>query len=287
MLYIHQPWRVQWISKCWDYYGKLYLCNQLSWVCLPPLLVAWFDTHTLQITHACRGRKSSRWNHRDWHKLADRVSTQHSIYAAESCIKFRYHLPQMTCPERNQCDDGDPSLFCKYQCRFDKVSTCVWYAVSHFKPPHIQVICFSWFLHIQNKNGYQNNVFFTRIKAFQPFFSFFTLVHLFKMGIKQAWEEKVLVHIVSPKTVEDEESKESYFIPGALVTTLFFLWGFSYGLLDTLNKHFQNVLGISKYLYHRQWKSQKTWLLGWSIATTETTYMQVAYFGAYFVTSPM
>jgi fucose permease len=27
---------------------------------------------------------------------------------------------------------------------------------------------------------------------------------------------------------------------------LFFLWGFSYGLLDTLNKHFQNTLGISK-----------------------------------------
>ena len=68
------------------------------------------------------------------------------------------------------------------------------------------------------------------------------------MGIKQAWEEKILAHIVPPKTVEDEESKESYFIPGALVTTLFFLWGFSYGLLDTLNKHFQDVLGISKYL---------------------------------------
>ncbi|KAL8953329.1 MAG: hypothetical protein Q9222_000791 [Ikaeria aurantiellina] len=34
--------------------------------------------------------------------------------------------------------------------------------------------------------------------------------------------------------------------PLCLVTTLFLLWGFSYGLLDTLNKHFQNVLGISK-----------------------------------------
>ncbi|KAG2229240.1 major facilitator superfamily domain-containing protein [Thamnidium elegans] len=56
----------------------------------------------------------------------------------------------------------------------------------------------------------------------------------------------------------------SYLLPGILVTTLFFLWGFSYGLLDTLNKHFKNVLGIS---------------------TTETTYMQVAYFGAYFIFS--
>jgi hypothetical protein len=31
-----------------------------------------------------------------------------------------------------------------------------------------------------------------------------------------------------------------------LVTVLFFLWGFSYGLLDTLNKHFQNTLGITR-----------------------------------------
>lgn len=34
--------------------------------------------------------------------------------------------------------------------------------------------------------------------------------------------------------------------PICLVTILFFLWGFSYGLLDTLNKHFQNTLGIEK-----------------------------------------
>ncbi|KAI8646111.1 major facilitator superfamily domain-containing protein [Parasitella parasitica] len=67
--------------------------------------------------------------------------------------------------------------------------------------------------------------------------------------------------------VEEErpiEPTQSFLLPGVLVTTLFFLWGFSYGLLDTLNKHFRNVLGIS---------------------TTETTYMQVAYFGAYFIMS--
>jgi len=34
--------------------------------------------------------------------------------------------------------------------------------------------------------------------------------------------------------------------PICLVTILFFLWGFSYGLLDTLNKHFQTTLGIDK-----------------------------------------
>ncbi|KXL47995.1 hypothetical protein M433DRAFT_5639 [Acidomyces richmondensis BFW] len=34
--------------------------------------------------------------------------------------------------------------------------------------------------------------------------------------------------------------------PLALVISLFFLWGFSYGLLDVLNKHFQEVLNITK-----------------------------------------
>lgn len=51
--------------------------------------------------------------------------------------------------------------------------------------------------------------------------------------------------------VEEERAAEptqSYLLPGVLVTTLFFLWGFSYGLLDTLNKHFRNVLGICKWL---------------------------------------
>ncbi|ORX61721.1 MFS general substrate transporter [Hesseltinella vesiculosa] len=61
-----------------------------------------------------------------------------------------------------------------------------------------------------------------------------------------------------------ENGIPDYFVPNALVTTLFFLWGFSYGLLDTLNKHFQSVLNLS---------------------TTQTTLMQVAYFGAYFIWS--
>lgn len=34
--------------------------------------------------------------------------------------------------------------------------------------------------------------------------------------------------------------------PISLVTVLFFLWGFSYGLLDTLNKHFQVTLDIDR-----------------------------------------
>src|SRR4030095_1725831 len=47
-----------------------------------------------------------------------------------------------------------------------------------------------------------------------------------------------------------------------LVTSLFFLWGFAYGLLDVLNKHFQEVLGVNKQ---------------------RSTLLQAAYFGAYFL----
>ncbi|RCI16973.1 hypothetical protein L249_3210 [Ophiocordyceps polyrhachis-furcata BCC 54312] len=52
--------------------------------------------------------------------------------------------------------------------------------------------------------------------------------------------------------------------PIALVTVLFFLWGFSYGLLDTLNKHFQEVLHIDR---------------------ARSAGLQAAYFGAYPIAS--
>ncbi|KAK6541992.1 hypothetical protein TWF694_007765 [Orbilia ellipsospora] len=51
-------------------------------------------------------------------------------------------------------------------------------------------------------------------------------------------------------------------LPCALVTTLFFLWGFAYGLLDVLNAHFQSALGITK---------------------SQSSALQGAYFGAYFL----
>ncbi|WP_110949630.1 L-fucose:H+ symporter permease [Pseudomonas bohemica] len=47
-----------------------------------------------------------------------------------------------------------------------------------------------------------------------------------------------------------------------LVTSLFFLWGLSYGLLDVLNKHFQETLNVSK---------------------AQSGLLQAAYFGAYFI----
>jgi FHS family L-fucose permease-like MFS transporter len=42
------------------------------------------------------------------------------------------------------------------------------------------------------------------------------------------------------------ENGSSYLRPFALVTSLFLLWGFAHGLLDVLDKHFQNTLHISK-----------------------------------------
>lgn len=56
--------------------------------------------------------------------------------------------------------------------------------------------------------------------------------------------------------------KGAYLFPLILVTSLFFLWGLAYGLLDVLNRHFQDTLGISK---------------------TRSTLLQAAYFGAYFL----
>ncbi len=56
--------------------------------------------------------------------------------------------------------------------------------------------------------------------------------------------------------------RRSYLVPLILVTSLFFLWGLAYGLLDVLNKHFQETLDITKQ---------------------RSTLLQAAYFGAYFV----
>ncbi|TVY76000.1 L-fucose-proton symporter [Lachnellula suecica] len=62
------------------------------------------------------------------------------------------------------------------------------------------------------------------------------------------------------KTRAAELTLRESIYPLCLVTILFFLWGFSYGLLDTLNKHFQNVLNITR---------------------ARSSGLQAAYFGAY------
>ena len=38
----------------------------------------------------------------------------------------------------------------------------------------------------------------------------------------------------------------NYLVPFALVTTLFFLWGFAHSILDVLNKHFQDTFEIGR-----------------------------------------
>ena len=37
-----------------------------------------------------------------------------------------------------------------------------------------------------------------------------------------------------------------YLLPFVIVSTLFFLWGFAHAILDVLNKHFQELLDITK-----------------------------------------
>jgi len=58
------------------------------------------------------------------------------------------------------------------------------------------------------------------------------------------------------------KNNRNYRMPIILVTSLFFLWGLAYGLLDVLNKHFQETLNITKL---------------------RSTLLQAAYFGAYFL----
>jgi FHS family L-fucose permease-like MFS transporter len=39
---------------------------------------------------------------------------------------------------------------------------------------------------------------------------------------------------------------QGFLLPFILITSLFFLWGVAHGMLDTLNKHFQEILNLSK-----------------------------------------
>ncbi|KAJ4351553.1 uncharacterized protein N0V89_006896 [Didymosphaeria variabile] len=71
----------------------------------------------------------------------------------------------------------------------------------------------------------------------------------------------------SPGVAGGYLSGKKLIYPLSLVISLFFLWGFSYGLLDVLNKHFQTVLGVTRL---------------------ESTGLQVMYFGGgYLCFSPV
>ena len=52
--------------------------------------------------------------------------------------------------------------------------------------------------------------------------------------------------IKTASTANEAIVTRKYLIPFALVASLFFCWGFAHSILDVLNKHFQNMLEISK-----------------------------------------
>lgn len=66
----------------------------------------------------------------------------------------------------------------------------------------------------------------------------------------------------SNASLKTSKGNQNYLIPFALVTSLFFLWGFAISMLDVLNKHFQKVLNLSN---------------------AESAWVQVCTFGAYFL----
>merc|ERR1712000_22833 len=80
------------------------------------------------------------------------------------------------------------------------------------------------------------------------------------MGAKEFFKKRSLRQPDGAVTRAAELTLRESILPICLVTVLFFLWGFSYGLLDTLNKHFQNVLNINQ---------------------ARSAGLQAAYFGAY------
>ncbi|KAK2001344.1 glucose/galactose transporter [Colletotrichum falcatum] len=84
------------------------------------------------------------------------------------------------------------------------------------------------------------------------------------MGVKEFFHKRSLRQKDDVRTNAAELTLKESMFPIFLVTILFFLWGFSYGLLDTLNKHFQETLHITR---------------------ARSSGLQAAYFGAYLIAS--
>ncbi|KUI58240.1 Glucose/galactose transporter [Cytospora mali] len=78
------------------------------------------------------------------------------------------------------------------------------------------------------------------------------------------WKRKIVVRDDDVTSAAMLTAKQSL-IPNLLVTILFFLWGFAYGLLDVLNSHFQKELNITASM---------------------SSGLSAAYFGAYFICPP-
>ncbi|OIW26461.1 glucose galactose transporter [Coniochaeta ligniaria NRRL 30616] len=80
-----------------------------------------------------------------------------------------------------------------------------------------------------------------------------------------AWYRRKVTVSDDTVTAAHQLTVRQSMLPNLLVTILFFLWGFAYGLLDVLNSHFQSALSISS-----------------SMASG----LSAAYFGAYFLCPP-
>lgn len=63
-------------------------------------------------------------------------------------------------------------------------------------------------------------------------------------------------------TTGTPNKRNPFLLPFLMVTSLFFIWGFCHAMLDVLNKHFQNILHVSK---------------------TQSGFIQTSVFGAYFL----
>lgn len=90
------------------------------------------------------------------------------------------------------------------------------------------------------------------------FLDFLLITKSLAMGL---WKRKITVDdaVVGQGTAL---TLRQSLLPCALVTILFFLWGFAYGLLDVLNSHFQADLNIT---------------------ASKASGLSAAYFGAYFI----
>ena len=54
---------------------------------------------------------------------------------------------------------------------------------------------------------------------------------------------ELLIHSTMAK---QKLTTREYLVPFILISSLFFLWGIAHGMVDTLNKHFQEILNLSK-----------------------------------------
>ncbi|KAK4160098.1 Glucose/galactose transporter [Cladorrhinum sp. PSN259] len=84
------------------------------------------------------------------------------------------------------------------------------------------------------------------------------------MTLSRLWRRKITISDDTVTSAANLTLRQSL-VPNLLVTILFFLWGFAYGLLDVLNSHFSTLLHLS---------------------ASQASGLSSAYFGAYFLLPP-